>query len=49
MRNSDSAENQILEILKEEGVPLAEVVRKHGISRAHVLTWKSTFACALSR
>jgi len=37
---------QIIEILKEDeaGIPLADVVRKHGISRATYFTWKSKYA-----
>jgi putative transposase len=46
MRKSRFTESQIVEILKEGevGIPLAEVVRKHGISRATYFTWKSKYA-----
>jgi putative transposase len=30
----------------DAGIPLAEVVRKHGISRATYFTWKSKYAGA---
>jgi putative transposase len=46
MRKSRFTKSQIVEILKEgeAGIPLAEVVRKHGISRATYFTWKSKYA-----
>ena len=46
MRKSRFTESQILEILKEgeAGIPLADVVRKHGISRATYFSWKSKYA-----
>jgi putative transposase len=46
MRKARFTESQIVEILKEgeAGIPLAEVVRKHGISRATYFTWKSKYA-----
>ena len=42
MRRSKFTESQIVEILKavEGGLPVAEVIRKHGISRATFFTWK---------
>lgn len=41
-------ESQIVSILKDgvAGVPLADLVRKHGISRATYSNWKSKYAGA---
>jgi putative transposase len=46
MRKSRFSEAQIVAILKEveAGVPVAEVTRKHGISRATYFTWRSKYA-----
>ena len=46
MKKSRFTESQIVEILKEgeAGVPVAELVRKHGISTATYYGWKSKFA-----
>lgn len=48
MRNSRFTEGQIVGILKDgdDGVRLAELVRKHGISRATYFNWKSKYAGA---
>lgn len=48
MRKSRFSESQIVNILKDgdAGIPLAELVRKHGISRATYFNWKSKYAGA---
>ena len=48
MRKSRFTESQILAVLKagEAGTPVAEIVRKHGISRNTYFLWKSTYAGA---
>ena len=48
MRRSKCTESQIVAALKEVegGVPIAEVIRKHGISRATFFLWKSKYGGA---
>ena len=46
MKKSKFSESQIVEILKEgeAGLPVAELVRKHGISTVTYYSWKSKYA-----
>jgi putative transposase len=48
MRRSRFTESQIVAALQEveSGVPIAEVIRKHGISRATFFTWKAKYGGA---
>jgi putative transposase len=48
MRKSRFTESQIVEILKEgdAGVPVADLLRKHGISRATYFKWKGKYGGA---
>ena len=48
MRKSRFTESQILAVLQagEAGMPVAEIVRKHGISRNTYFIWKSKYAGA---
>lgn len=48
MRKSRFTESQIVEILKQgdAGMPVAEIVRQHGISRQTYFKWKGKYAGA---
>jgi putative transposase len=48
MRKSRFTESQIVTILKggEAGVPVADIIRKHGISRPTYFLWKSRYGGA---
>ncbi len=48
MRKSRFRENQIVEILKqgEAGVPVAEILRQHNISKATYFQWPSKYTGA---
>jgi putative transposase len=48
MRKSRFTESQIVAILKqgEAGVPIAEILRQHGISKATYFQWQSKYAGA---
>ena len=45
MRKSRVTESQIVEILKEGegGVPVADLIRKHGISRPTYFNWRAKY------
>lgn len=48
MRKSKFSESQIVEILKaaEGGVPVADLLRKHAISKATFFKWRSKYGGA---
>ena len=48
MKKSKFSESQIVAILKEgeAGVPVAQILRKHGISHATFYKWKSKYGGA---
>lgn len=48
MRKSRFSESQVVAILKEgeDGVPVAEILRKYGISRQTYFNWKSRYTGA---
>ena len=48
MRKSKFSESQIVGILKdaESGVPVADLIRKHGVSKATFFKWRSKYGGA---
>ena len=48
MRKSKFSETQIVEILKdaESGMPVADLLRKHGVSKATFFKWRSKYGGA---
>jgi len=45
MRKSKFSESQIVEILKdaEGGIPVADLLRKHGVSKATFFKWRTKY------
>ena len=48
MKKTQFTESQILAVLKEgeAGVPVAQIMRKHGVSQATYYNWKSKYGGA---
>jgi putative transposase len=48
MRKSKCSESQIVGILKEaeSGIPVADLLRRHGVSKATFFKWRSKYAGA---
>jgi putative transposase len=48
MRKSKFSETQIVGILKdaESGVPVADLLRKYGVSKSHLFKWRSKYGGA---
>lgn len=48
MRNSKFSESQIVEILKdaEGGIPVADLLRKHSVSKATFFKWRTKYGGA---
>jgi putative transposase len=48
MRKSKFSETQIVEMLKdaESGMPITDLVRKHGVSKATFFRWRSKYGGA---
>src|SRR5512143_4290827 len=48
MRKSKFSETQIVALLKdaESGIPVADLLRKYGVSKATLFKWRSKYGCA---
>jgi putative transposase len=44
MKKSKFSESQIVNILKEAGVSLEELIRQHGFSKASCYKWKAKYS-----